>query len=64
VASAAYTIARGDIDVWMKIKALNKLAVITCCIVSNKAIELPGNIVRIKYSAYDLTLGRARMVSI
>jgi hypothetical protein len=48
----------------MKIEALNKLAVITRCIISDKAMELPGNIVEIKYSVYNLTLGRARMVSI
>jgi hypothetical protein len=64
VAGAAYTIVRGDIDVWMKIEALNELAVVACCIISNKAMELLRNIVGIEYSAYDLTLGRARMVSI
>jgi hypothetical protein len=64
VVSAAYTIVCSIIDIRMKIEALNKLAVITRCIISNKAMELPGNIVEIKYSVYNLTLGRARMVSI
>jgi hypothetical protein len=64
VVSAAYTIVCSIIDIRMKIEALNKLAVITRCIISNKAMELPGNIVEIKYSVYNLTLGRACMVSI
>jgi hypothetical protein len=63
VASAAYTIVCGIIDIQMKIEALNKLAIVTRCIISNKAMELPGNIVGIEYSAYNLTLSHARMVS-
>jgi hypothetical protein len=64
MASAAYALARIDVDVWVEIEALDKLAIVTGRIISHIAVELSGNVVVIKYSAYDSPLGRASMVSI
>ena len=64
IARTAYAVIRGDVNVWVEVKALNKLAVVTRRVIAHKAVKFRGDIVAIDSVEYELRLGSSSMVSI
>jgi hypothetical protein len=64
MARTAYAVIGGDINVWVEVEALDKLAVVTRRVIAHKAVKFRGDIVAIDSVEYDLRLGSSSMVSI
>jgi hypothetical protein len=63
MASAVYAVVCHDVDVRIQVEALNELADVAHHIIAYKAVELLGDFILIKDSAYDSPLDGPSMAS-
>lgn len=64
MAGAAYTVVGLERDVGMAVQALNELGIITCRVITNKAVEFWRDLEGIKYRGNNDCLRSTRMVAV
>ena len=64
MACTAYAVVGRDVNVRMKIEALDKLAIVARRVITHKAVEFRSDRISIECGAYDRALGSSSMVSV